>query len=489
MKRIGIIGGGLGALSAAIYLGTTGRYKIDIFEKNESLGGKLGEIHNQGFRFDTGPSVVTMKSIINDVFHAAAEDPDEYLAYDILSPVNRNFFSDGTFVDTFSEIDKFRDEIAKISSESADNLNKYYNRISGIYKRTADVFLYSQIHEVLHLIKTGNIPNLFDFTKIDAFSTMHEVNSGYFKNEKILKIFDRYATYNGSSPHLAPGTLNLISYVELVLGAYYLKSGIITLPRAFEKILRKYDVQIHLNQEVDEILVESGTAKGLRVNGVVENYDYIISNADVVHTFSKLIRGYENIRSKLEKVEPSISGMVFLWGVKGVHDNFLHHNVVYSDDYKNEFDEIFTQKKAPSDPTTYIAITSKTDPEHAPVGCENWFVLVNMPYLNDNPIDTEEVKSRIFKKLKSINVDIESKIIFERVITPQDLYNRYLSNKGSIYGISSNSMFTAFKRQSNRSKVVKNLYFSGGSVHPGGGIPLVILSGKHSAEIIKRLDS
>ena len=489
VKRIGIVGGGLAALSAAIYLAVNKNFQVEIFEKNDSIGGKLGEIISEGFRFDTGPSVVTMVDVIKDVFLSANVNPDSVLNFEQLSPVNRNFFADGSVLDTYSEMNKFADEISKISPESAKNLEKYYARIKGIYDRTADVFLFSQIHEFYYLIKSGKIPYLPDFARIDAFSSMHDVNKKYFTDKRILQLFDRYATYNGSSPYLAPGTLNLISYVELVLGAYYLKGGLIELPRALSKLAESLGVKIHLNSKVDEIITEKGTATALKINGEIEKFDYIISNSDVVYTHQHLIKGYAQIRAKLEKVEPSISGMVFLWGVGDEHHNLLHHNVFYSENYELEFDEIFSKKIAPESPTVYVAITSKSDKNHAPAGMENWFVLLNMPHIDgENQFDVQKIKQSVFTTLKKHNLDVESKIRSEKIITPQDLYERYLSNRGSIYGISSNSMFTAFKRQSNRSKIIKNLFFAGGSAHPGGGIPLVILSGKHTAEIIKRME-
>jgi phytoene desaturase len=488
MKKVGLIGAGLGGISAAIYLSKSKNYEIHIFEKNDYAGGKLGEIISDGYRFDTGPSVVTMIDVIKDLFTTLGENPDNHIEFEKLDPVNRNFFSDRTVVDSLSDFEKFKTEIAKIDITSVKNLEVYFDRIKGIYDRTAHIFLFSQLHEIIHLIKTRNIPNFLDFLKIDSMKTMHEVNSKFFRNPKILQIFDRYATYNGSSPYLAPGTLNLISYVELILGAYYIKGGISQLSKKLYQLAVKAGVKFHFKSYIDEIIIQNKTAKSIKVNNQIIDFDYIISNSDVVHTFKNLIKGFDTVKNKVSKLEPSISGMVFLWGIKGEFEQLKHHNVFYSDDYKNEFKEIFDYKNAPDDPTIYIAITSKSDTEHSPAGSENWFVLLNMPY-NDGQDWEEEshrMKKIIIQKLKNHNIDIENKIEYEKIITPADLENRYLSNKGSIYGISSNNMFTAFKRQANRSGIIKNLYFAGGSAHPGGGIPLVILSGKHCAEIIHR---
>lgn len=487
-KKVAVVGGGLGALSAAIYLASDERFELTIFEKNEHLGGKLGEINTQGFRFDTGPSVVTLIDVIKDLLNQGDRIFSNSLQFEQLEIANRNFFEGGQIIDSYSDLNRFKQEIAKISHNSAENLFPYIDRISNIYKRTAEIFLYSQIHEIAHLIKSRNIPYFPDFARIDAFSSMHQINSKYFDDKRILQIFDRYATYNGSSPFLAPGTLNLISYVELVLGSYYIKGGISVLPKTLELLAKSLNIDIHYNAEVEEIITKDGKATALKVNNSIIEFDYIISNSDVVYTHNNLIKGYDKLKSKLNKIEPSISGMVFMWGVDSRSDSLKHHNVFYSSDYQHEFNQIFNLKKVPDDPTIYVAITSKSDPSHAPIGSENWFVLLNMPYLNEQDWDYESKRMRetVLNKLLRFGVDIRNNISYEKIITPQDLYNRYYSNRGSIYGISSNSMFTAFKRQANRSRAIKNLYFAGGSAHPGGGIPLVILSGKHVAEIIKR---
>jgi phytoene dehydrogenase-like protein len=182
--------------------------------------------------------------------------------------------------------------------------------------------------------------------------------------------------------------------------------------------------------------------------------------------------------------------MVFLWGVRNIHPKLAQHNIIFSEDYEREFQQIFGELRAPDDPTVYISISSKTDPEHAPPNSENWFVLLNMPYLPDGDhledwnTETDRMREAVFSKLGKIGIDISGCIEAERVYTPEDLLTLYASNRGSIYGISSNSKTTAFKRHANRSRDIEGLYFAGGSVHPGGGIPLTILSGKMAAELI-----
>lgn len=484
-KKVAIIGAGLGGLSAAVHLAAKG-YEVDIYEKNDDIGGKLGEVNIDGFRFDTGPSVVTMIDVIKDLFITSGKNPNDYLRFKKLEIINKNFFDDGCEITSFSDFELFKSEISKIDSISATNLSSYFNKIESIYRKTSDIFLFSPLHEVNYFIKSKKFPNLLDFTSIDAFTTMHNVNSEFFPNPKIQQIFDRYATYNGSSPYLAPGTLNLIAFVELVLGAYYIEGGIFRIVDSIKKLCEELNVRIHTKSMVDKIIVTNNKAKGIKIGSDIFEFDYIISNSDVVYTYSNLIDGYEYIKKKTNKLEPSISGMVFLWGIDDDFEILDHHNVFYANDYYKEFQTIFEYKSVPEDLTVYVAITSKNDKSHAPAGKSNFFVLVNMPYnVNQNWVsEVTRVRQLIINKLLKHGIDIRNKIIYEHVYTPKDLESRFLSNKGSIYGISSNSMFTAFKRYGNRARIIKNLFFTGGSVHPGGGIPLVILSGKNCASII-----
>jgi phytoene dehydrogenase-like protein len=210
----------------------------------------------------------------------------------------------------------------------------------------------------------------------------------------------------------------------------------------------------------------------------------------VNYTFKNLIKNFESRESRrYEKKLPSFSGLVFYWGIKKEFPELETHNILFSKDYKKEFDDLFVNKTIHNDPTVYIYVSSKLNKNDAPSGKENWFVMVNAPHIQgqDWQGELKVVRKNIVKKINSfLNTDIENLIEFEKVLSPVDIQNRTGSYLGSIYGISSNDKFTAFMRQSNKSKTIKNLYFCGGSAHPGGGIPLVILSGKIVSDIIKK---
>ena len=485
-KRVAVIGGGLGALSGAIRLAQSG-FSVQLFEKNPKIGGKVNEITLGGYRFDTGASLVTMPFVIDEVFDCTGFSRADYLDFVPIDPICRYFFSDGSVMDASADKAKMKTAIEHLSPIDVEAYERFLKYAERIYQLTAEIFMFTPIREFKKLMKPQYFRTLFRLNQIDPFRNVHQSVSRFFADPRLIQLFDRYATYNGSDPFQAPATLNIIPYIEYVLGAYYIKGGIYRLVEALERIASKRGVQIYTDSEVEKICHSSKRVKGVQINGERVHADYVLCGADAVVTHQELIEGHQHKRKKLNRLEPSLSGMVFLWGVKGPHPKLAHHNIIFSSDYKAEFKQIFKHQQIPDEPTIYIAITSKTDVKHAPADAENWFVLLNMPSLAPGQIwEKEKVRMRtvVLEKLKQLGLDITDKIEVEQVYTPEDFAELYASNKGSIYGVSSNSKTTAFKRLPNQSRILNGLYFAGGSVHPGGGIPLVMLSGKMAATLI-----
>ncbi|KAA3606526.1 MAG: phytoene desaturase [Calditrichaeota bacterium] len=485
-QTVNVVGGGLGGLSTAIRLRNAG-LKVNLFEKNSTLGGKMQEVKSQGYRFDTGPSLLTMPFVIEDLFSSVGEKMNDFLQIEPINPICKYFWEDGRTLNAFSEITQMQKEIANFSKTDSQNYPKFLDYSKRIYDLTAEIFLFQPIHEIGKVLKMKNLSTLFKLPQIDPFRTMHESIAKNFENEKIIQIFDRYATYNGSNPFKAPATLNIIPFVEYCLGGFYIRGGMYRLVDSLKEIAEKIGVKIILNSNVEKISQENKIAQGIIVNGEFVKSDFVVCNSDVVVSYNELIEGFEPKKEKLNKLEPSLSGMVFLWGVNKKTEKLSHHNIIFSNDYKQEFKDIFDTKTVSEDPTVYVSVTSKTDSNHASKDCENLFVLINAPYLTasqDWQRNTKTLRKATLQKLKSVGIDISENIEFEKTFSPKDLFNLYKSNKGSIYGISSNDRNSAFKRPPNRSRELENLYFVGGSSHPGGGIPLVLLSGKIVSELI-----
>jgi phytoene desaturase len=491
-KKIAVIGAGLGGMSAAARLAHAG-FDVDLFEQNEIPGGKANEFYDNGFRFDAGPSLLTMPFVLRELFEDLGEKIEDYIELTRLNIICKYFWDDGTILNAFDDVDKFAKEIECKTNDLAKSVLKYLKYSQKIYELTADLFLFNSISDFKNIFSVRSLNTLFQLHKIDLFRTMHEANKSFFKDEKTIQLFDRYATYNGSSPFKAPATLNIIQHVEYNLGAFVSKKGMYSVADAVYKLALKNGVKFFFNSKVEKINHAQRKISGLEIlsNGKIKikNYDAVISNADVSFTYDKLLDVKEENPVKIKTLEPSSSAVVFYWGIKGTHKELDVHNILFSNNYEKEFHDIFNLKICGDDPTIYIYISSKFNASDAPEECENWFVMINAPvdYGQDWHKEKIRLKEIIVHKIKSVlKIDIADKIISEKIITPEDLEMSTSSERGSIYGISSNNKYAAFMREKNKSRKYNGLYFCGGSAHPGGGIPLVLLSGKITADLVTR---
>lgn len=488
MKAI-VIGAGLGGLSAACLLAQKG-HDVAIFEKNYSVGGKMNQLEAQGFRFDTGPSLLTMPFVLDRLFKECQKDLSDYLELRSLDPICRYFYPDGTIFNNYESKEATIDEIRKMFPADTKAYSEFLNHAESLYKKTADAFIFNPLFDLQDLKKL----DLLSFFGIDAFTTVSDKVNATFQSDYLRKFFKRFTTYNGSSPFLAPATLNVIPHVEINQGGYYVKGGLYKVAEALKRLAESLGVEFHFNSEVNSIIVNERKATGIEFfNGEKIHADLIISNSDVTETITHLLPNNSISRhrkQKAERIEPSCSGFVLLLGVDKQFDQLSHHNIFFSEDYKNEFHQIFNEKVMPDDPTIYIANTSHSDPKHAPEGASNLFILVNAPYLSDAynwEVEAGPYGDKVIGILEQKGMKgLSDNILYRSSITPVDFYTKYLSNKGSIYGTSSNNKFSAFLRPRNKSKQIKGLYFVGGSTHPGGGIPLVVQSAFNAVELIER---
>ncbi len=489
---ISIIGSGLGGLSAAIRLAVAG-HNVHIYEKNSTPGGKARSIRIGGFRFDSGPSLLTMPFVIKELFSSAGENINDHIKINKLDILCKYFYPDGTVLNAYGDVDKFSEEIKNQTTEKKENLLRYLAYCKKIYDLTSDIFLFRDLYSLKTFTNVKALKTLFMAGSIDPFRTMNKANRSFFTDERIIQLFNRYATYNGSDPYHCPATLNIISHVEYTLGGYYVSGGMIKLTDALYDLAEKKGVKFHFNSPVDEIVIEGNTVKGIKVKGEFKESEKVISNADVYNTYNKLVKGRKSkAAKKYTALEPSSSALVFYWGVRINSENLEAHNILFSGDYKKEFEELFQKKVLPEDPTIYIYISKKFSPGDAPEGEENWFVMINAPNGNYEfgIRNYELIKKTIINKIEKLTgYEISDRIVCEKVMTPRDIEDQTGSFGGSIYGISSNNRKAAFLRQPNRSKHYMGLYFCGGSAHPGGGIPLVLLSGKLCAEAIEKSES
>ncbi|MEX0844580.1 MAG: phytoene desaturase family protein [Balneolaceae bacterium] len=489
--KISIIGAGLGGLSTACLLAAKG-HQVSVYEKNSNAGGKMNIQENGDYRFDTGPSLLTMPFILEQLFEVCGANLEHYVELIPLNPVCKYFYRNGTIFNNYEDTSATLKEIERIAPEDLVAYSDFLKYTEALYQKTADAFIFNPLYNFKDL-KELSIPS---FLGIDAFTTVSKRVDQKFNSQYLRKFFKRFTTYNGSSPFLAPATLNVIPHVEINMGGYYVKGGLYKIIEAIFKLAESLGVNFFFNSEIGKIITKNNTATGIQLaNGEILYSDLVVSNSDATETINRLIPDSAiSSRKKLrvKTIEPSCSGFVLMLGIRHKYDQLEHHNIYFSENYKKEFHEIFEQKIMPDDPTIYIANTSYTDPTHAPAGGSNLFILVNAPYLSNKYDWNEQEKKygdKVIRELEKRGLNgLSSHIQFQKSITPKDFYVKYLSNKGSIYGTSSNTRFSAFLRPRNKSREIDRLYFTGGSTHPGGGIPLVIQSAFNAVNLIDRYE-
>lgn len=481
MAKALIIGSGIAGIATAIRLAVQG-YHVEVFEANSYPGGKLSEFEQSGFRFDAGPSLFTMPQYVDELFTLAGKAPKDFFNYKKLDKVCRYFYEDGTQLNAYADTAQFAAEVNNVTGEPVASVKKYLANSATIYHITNHVFLEQSLHRLKTFLSRDTARSVLGLPGIDAFRTMHKANEGYFKDDRLVQFYDRYATYNGSNPYAAPATLNVIPHLEQHYGAYFPVGGMCSITGSLVKLAESLGVIFHYNSKVDEIVLDARKATGLRVGGNTINGDVIISNMDVWFTYQRLLKSHPGLfPNKILGQERSSSALIFYWGISRRFPELDLHNIFFSTDYKAEFDHIWKDKDIFHDPTIYLNISCKYKPDDAPAGCENWFTMINVPANVGQEWDTLVAIARenILKKLTRIlGDDIENLILSQTILDPRQIESKTSSYQGSLYGTSSNSRFAAFLRHANKSAKTKNLYFCGGSVHPGGGIPLCLLSAK-----------
>jgi diapolycopene oxygenase len=487
-KTIIVAGAGLGGLSAALRLAQEG-HKVTVVDQRTGPGGKAFQQKIGGYRFDTGPSLFTMKGVFQDLFLYINEDLDQHIK---LVPLKDSlchyFWDDGERLEMPGSIDAAARALETKGWAESEAVKRFFAHGQELQKKAGDLFLFENIHKKGFFAQPRIWWKMLNLMTINPLRPMKKGLEAFFKHPKVLQLFQRYATYNGSHPERTPGTLNLIPYVEYGLGAFDVQGGIYSIPQTLEKLAKERGVEFHYNQKIKGFLEYNGNYRGIETE--TEKYigDAVVSNIDVRSTYKILGDPPTKWFRRYSHQEPSSSGFVFYWGMSKKFPELGLHNIFFSQDYHQEFEALFGQPAIYKDPTVYVNISSKTTDGDAPPNGENWFVLVNSPYHQDQNWTSlgDDLKRTITEKLsKVLDKDVAAAIEVEGRLSPKDIQDLTGSHGGSLYGISSNSPSAAFRRHPASVKDFPGLFFCGGGAHPGGGMPLVLLSGKNAADEVR----
>lgn len=485
MAKAVIIGSGIGGIAAAIRLAVKG-YEVKVLEAFEQPGGKLNELRMGGYRFDMGPSLFTLPEEVNALFALAGEKVEDHFAYEPLEVITKYFYPDGSTITAWQEVERLAEEIEEKTLDDAATFTSFLKYSERIYDLTKDTFLFRSLHKADTYWTPEVRRALFNVHQLDLMRTMHQAIAAKFKDPRLVQLFDRYATYNGSNPYQAPATLNVIPHLEHNIGAFFPKKGMYDITRSLVALAERQGVTFHYQMPARRILHKGGRVKGVETPDQVWPADVVVSDVDVTKIYEKLLPDVKIARRYMNQPKSS-SAMIFYWGMDRTFPKLDLHNIFFTSDYQKEFNQIFKEKGFNADPTVYVFISSKVVEGDAPAEGENWFVMINVPH--DTGQDWEQLIAQERKAIQQrlsnqLGVDVATHITCEHVLDPRGIEQRTSSHLGALYGNSSNNKFAAFLRHPNFSRKVRGLYFTGGSVHPGGGIPLCLASAKIVDQLI-----
>lgn len=497
MKPIGIIGGGLAGLSAACVLAARG-HKVTLFERNDWLGGKAAQLQGDGFRFDMGPTIVTIPSVLRRIFTEAGARLEDYLELVRLDPQWRCFFDDGSVLDLAQNpeamartLDGFAPETN--SGEHYQKFIDYSARLDSISQRH---FFYKPIGGLRDMFEwkaSFDSKMLGDVLAMRMGRSVAGTVRKFTPDPRVAQMIDHFTQYVGSSPYGSPAVLCGIAHMQTEEGVWYPMGGTRAVPEALIKLATELGVEFRTGTKIEKILSHAGEVIGARTAAGEEiALSAVVSNCDSVRTHRELLNGAIGAAfERRRKYEPACSGVVLYLGLNKRYEHLSHHDFIFSRDPHEEFDWIYKKGEPAPDPTCYLAATTCTEPGTAPAGGEALYVLVHAPYLRPHhnwKAMLPTYRRVILEKLQRTGQmpDLESRIVFERTLTPQDIHDRYHVLNGAIYGLASHGKFLGAFKPGNRSPDLRGLYLAGGAAHPGPGMPMVLMSGWIAADTLDR---
>jgi diapolycopene oxygenase len=493
--RVGVIGGGLGGLAAACTLAARG-YAVTLFEKSPWLGGKAAILQEQGYRFDMGPTILTLPSVLRRLFAEAGKPLEQVLDLIRCDPQWRCFYHDGTTLDLVAEVETMARKLAAFApGRSAQGYRDFLAWSERLHAISERFFFWKSIGSLWDMFDARSMfqaGTLLDVLKMRMGRSVASCVRSHVPDARVAQMLDHFTQYVGSSPDASPAVLCGIAHMQTQEGIWYPRGGTGAVPRALADLARSLGVQLRTGVGVTRILLDGNAVAGVETDtGEQIPCAAVVSNCDAVRTHRDLLAGTKAAAAfeKRRDYEPACSGVVLYLGLDRAYEHLAHHNFVFSRNAEEEFHTIYQEGKPAPDPTCYVAAPARSEAEVAPPGGEALYVLVHTPYLRpgqDWKLLFPDYRRTILRKLADTAglTDLEGRIRFESHLTPQDIHDRYHVLNGAIYGLASHgTMFGAFK-PGNLSRDIRGLYLAGGAAHPGPGMPMVLMSGWIAADTL-----
>lgn len=480
-----IIGGGLGGLATALRLAANG-WRVTVCEQGLTFGGKMNRWEQDGYSFDTGPSLITMPWVFEDLFKAAGSLLEDHLELTKMHPLADYVYTDGTRFTYTASLPEWLETVRQLDPRDVDGFLRFMKLGARLFEISKETFLRRRPQDAPDaraLKALRHMPLRY------GWGNYHRTVEAHFHSPHLRQLFDRYPTYVGSSPYSAPATLSVIPYIEYAFGGWHIKGGLYRLVESLIALAHKLNVTLLTNARVERIEHDERKVQSVVLtNGERLTADVLVMNGDA-STIAPML----GLKRKPQAVtKRSLSGLVFLYGIKRALPELAHHTVYFSQDYEGEFGQLFDERRFPADPTVYVSAPSRTDRSVLRGKGETLFIMANAPANDDDAWSEDDIKvarTLVFERLqKSGFPEIESDVAVSDVWTPRKIGEKFLMPGGAIYGTHSHGWRNAFLRPPNKDARLKGLYYVGGSTHPGGGTPTVLLSAQIVADLIKRYE-
>ncbi len=489
-RRVVVVGAGMGGLVAGLLLGAQG-HAVTVLEKNDRPGGKLREVVVGGRGVDSGPTVFTMRWVFDAIFAAVGASVDDHVRLVRADILARHSWEDGSTFDLHADRAASADAVGRLAgAKEARGYLDFCQRTEEVFQSLNASFMENPSPSPIGLARNAGLSGLVALARIKPFTALGKVIEGYFRDPRLRQLFGRYATYCGSSPFEAPGPLMLIAHVEQT-GVWLVEGGMMRIAEALEALARVRGVAFSYGAEIAEIIVRDGVAQGVRLaSGETVEADAVVFNGDPAALFSGLLgEAARPAAAPWKPKERSLSALT--WSIRGKAEGFplSRHSVFFSADYAREFADIFRERTLPADPTIYVCAQDRDASVAgvAPDGDERLLLLVNAPArADDRPLSQAEIatcETRVKERLARAGLSLSAPTGQRRTTTPSDFARLFPGSGGALYGRASHGWAASFQRPGARTPI-KWLYMAGGAVHPGPGIPMAALSGRHAAQAV-----